>query len=88
MSQPGAAQAQLSGPNLPDPRQPTPGPSALLGRRKRPGGTDLSHRKEPKAREIEGCGFRRETCLYPGFLIHDFLTSKDFFINKIILLII
>ena len=80
MPQPGAAQTQPSGPNLPDPHQQTPGPSALLGRRKRPGGIALSHRKEPKAREIEGWSFRRETCLYPGFLIHDSLTSNDFFL--------
>lgn len=38
----------------------------------------LFHREEPKAREIESCSFGEETLSYPGFLIHDSFTFKDF----------
>lgn len=64
------------------PPRPTPAGSWTLsppGWRQRPGGIPLFHRKEPKARRIESCSFSRETCLYPGFLIHDSLTSEDSF---------
>lgn len=75
------------------PPRPIPADSWTLsppGQEGEPGGITLFHRKEPKARKVESCSFSRDTCLYPGFLIRDSLTSKDFFllINKIILLII